>query len=446
MTETKKVVRISPDTSKNELFKLVYGLCEVSFKSKKPILFIGSPGIGKSEIIYQVSKKLAKKLGREFVAWHELTKAKKLEVLKNPKKYYVLVDIKGSMMTVEQLQIPVLKRIDEFGEEVEWSAPLWAYYFQNQDSAGTLFIDEINMTPDESASAILFEIILQRKLGMIALKSKHLLIIAAGNDPETNIAAREIPKPLLNRFIVVKADKYFGRKEDWITFAIQNNIDPRVIAFVQIFYPDGSILYKDSEESEMSQITTPRSLKFLSDCIKNLGDEKNPELQKYEKNIINILAEGLLSPEDAEKFKSFIDVFDVYAFFEDIWKKPELYDKYLKKASKFQKITFVHFIMQKAILNWKSLNKQSEMEKFITLLEKVCSEEDREIALSVWYVVKTVIENDILNDCLLCDLFISIYNSVLINRADLEDIKDELPTKDIQKLKKIILRIIGAVK
>ena len=70
-----------------KIVKLYQGMVE-SETGLAP-LFLGAPGIGKSECVRDAAKKLAKKLGKIYI---EYTDQNAEEILKDPDKYFLLVD------------------------------------------------------------------------------------------------------------------------------------------------------------------------------------------------------------------------------------------------------------------------------------------------------------------------------------------------------------------
>jgi len=62
-------------------------LIEEHYKKKIALFIWGRFGIGKSEKMKDIAKKIAKEKGKEFVEWNSLREDKKKEVFKNCSKY-----------------------------------------------------------------------------------------------------------------------------------------------------------------------------------------------------------------------------------------------------------------------------------------------------------------------------------------------------------------------
>ena len=69
------------------------------FYKKKLALFVwGSFGLGKSRVILDSAKEIAKERERTFCEWNKLDKKGKKEVFNSPEKYFLYIDIRGSEM------------------------------------------------------------------------------------------------------------------------------------------------------------------------------------------------------------------------------------------------------------------------------------------------------------------------------------------------------------
>jgi len=232
-----------------------YNILKKLESSKISVLIVGEDnidyGIGKSAIIYQYAKIRAEEEKREFVVWHELTEKEKHEILKNPERYYVLVDIKGSLIRPEKLELPILKRNGD--GEVVWEYPSFLKLFSNEKSAGLLFLDEIN-TVEEDLQTMFYELLYQRKIGELPIKGK-VFIVACGNLPSTSLIAKAITPQIINRCAFLRPSHLgLGTLESWIQWAKTNDIDERVIAFV--LWKKYIVNYA---ETDFEQSTTPRS-------------------------------------------------------------------------------------------------------------------------------------------------------------------------------------------
>jgi len=269
-------------------------LLRIYEKAGITVFLLGRYGIGKSSVVYEYARRRAEELGKKLVIWHQTTEEEKKRVLEHPEKYYILVDIKGSMISLDNLIIPI---IDKEMKTVDWIVPTWIKVFENEKASGVLFIDELNMTASK-LQALLFELLLQRKIANVYLRAKDLLIIGAGNPSDVNEIANVIPEPLRNRMAILNADELLLNVEGWIKWANENNIHPLIIDYV---------LYKKNiwsrAKGEWGQATTPRSLEMLSKTLYIINTEK--EFDKLE-----LLAKSLLEEHDALEFIAFVKMYN----------------------------------------------------------------------------------------------------------------------------------------
>ena len=294
---------------KVETLKKILHKC---FEKKKSIILIGDYGIGKSRIVYEFAKEKAKELNKELVIWHELNEHEKMRLINsNLDNYFILVDIKLQSIgdPSKIMGIPIIIN-GEHEQKIVWEPPLFIKVLCKENAYGILFLDEINMALP-SLQSLCFEIFLQRKIGEWKL-SDNVLVCGAGNSLDVNVAANPIPKPLLNRVLLIKDIEI--DVDEWINWAFKNDIDNRIIAFVKCFRE----LKKDSDE-ELEQSTRPRSYEILSDMIKN---EEDIEL-------IEAFAYALLEKSTASKFVAFVKNLQKFVN----------YKKYIENYDEFEKLS-----------------------------------------------------------------------------------------------------------
>ena len=243
----------------------------------------GTTGIGKSQTVEKVSRKEASRLKRKFVMWHKLSSIEKQEVIKNPKAYYVMIDKRLSQMDPTDLRgLPNMNGNDT----VEWRPPTWLKLLSHPDARGSLFLDEINLSPPSLQSSA-YQIINDHALDELSI-TKDVSIVAAGNTKKDKANTFEIPKPLQNRFghCVLKVPNV----DDWIDWAIDHDIDDRIIAFLK-FKP--SLLFKFDPDSAEHAFPTPRSWgEFCSKLIKDKPDKTKEQRAKIKRFVSSSVGSG----------------------------------------------------------------------------------------------------------------------------------------------------------
>ena len=113
------------------------------YKTKLALFVFGAFGIGKSFLVRDAAKEIAKERAREFVEWNKLTKEEKQEVYEYPEKYFTLIDIR--MSEQDSTDIKGLPDFRDGRETIDWKIPLWEKYLIKENSDGILFLDEFNL-------------------------------------------------------------------------------------------------------------------------------------------------------------------------------------------------------------------------------------------------------------------------------------------------------------
>ena len=223
----------------------------VAYATKTPLFVWGGVGIGKSETIRQVAK--------------EIAKIEKLELSENPneKGKFGFLDVRISQLEPSDLRgLPIQ---DLESGTTRWLFPNWLP--KNKDSKGILFFDELNLSPP-SIQAVVFQLILDRKIGDYTLPSGWV-IISAGNRIEDRCNVFDMSSALCNRFIHLELQT--PSINDWTNWATKNNIDSRIIAFLN-FKADS--LYKADDKIKQKSFPTPRSWTFCSRLIEGKKQDK----------------------------------------------------------------------------------------------------------------------------------------------------------------------------
>jgi hypothetical protein len=257
-----------------ELNSLIKGYYE-----KKLALFIyGAFGIGKSFCVRDTAQNLATERGREFIEWNKVDKETKQLVFEYPENYFVLIDERLS--EYDSSDIKGLPNFKDGKETIEWKIPFWAKFLTLNNSDGIVFFDEINLATPLVISSV-YKIIYDRIVNDSKIND-NWLIIGAGNREEDRAYTHSLPAPVRDRGGEVEL--VTPSVDDWSVWATQNQIDSRIIGFVN--FKPSSMSNVDFNNNQ--KFTTTRGLQRLSILI---GGNKLTE--KFENLCCSAIGEGI---------------------------------------------------------------------------------------------------------------------------------------------------------
>lgn len=248
--------------------KRFLNLVERQFKTgtMKPVLGIGKGGIGKTEGIYN----LTKKLGIGF---------KEIRLL-----LYSEVDLVG---------LPI---IDPKTGETNWARNSLFPVAERDGEKGILVLDEITSASINIRTAAYQLLDSKRSLGQYKLPDGWL-VVGLGNGEEDGGNFQGLEGNLINRCSVYRVTPDLGAWKEW---AAQNDVNPIVVAFLS-FAPD--MLHNYNPDISAEQFASPRSWKALSDELnynERIGKPFDPDDE-----LLSIIAAGCVGDAAANKFVAF---------------------------------------------------------------------------------------------------------------------------------------------
>ena len=205
---------------------------------KRPLFLWGPPGIGKSDIVRQITD--------SFTNSH-------------------LIDIRLSLW--EPTDIKGIPYFDSNSGTMVWGAPseLPTQEFAKQYDTIVLFLDEMNSAAP-SVQAAAYQLILNRRVGTYKLPD-NVVIVAAGNREADKGVTYRMPAPLANRFIHLELRVDF---DDWFSWAVDNKIHTDVVGYLTFAKKD---LYDFDPKSPSRSFATPRSWSFVSELLEDGIDD-----------------------------------------------------------------------------------------------------------------------------------------------------------------------------
>ena len=221
---------VTPNAAKNSI--------RHAMSKKRPIFLWGPPGIGKSDIVRQITD--------SFTNSH-------------------LIDIRLSLW--EPTDIKGIPYFDSNSGTMVWGAPseLPSEEFAAQYDNIVLFLDEMNSAAP-SVQAAAYQLILNRRVGTYKLPD-NVMIVAAGNREADKGVSYRMPSPLANRFIHLELSVSF---DDWFQWAVANNQHTDVVGYLTFAKKD---LHDFDPKSSSRSFATPRSWSFVSELLEDDLDE-----------------------------------------------------------------------------------------------------------------------------------------------------------------------------
>jgi MoxR-like ATPase len=364
-------------------YKSLYLYINLAYSTKDPLLIYGDPGLGKSTIVLNFATQTAKAKGKEFVDWFRSSNEKKKEMIENPSRYFVLVDVRTAQLEpVDFVGIPDITSSKEY---LETKQPKWIYYLSQPGADGILFLDELNQGSQQVLKA-LYELVLDRSAGGTKL-ADEVAIMAAGN-LGSEFGNDPIPIALTNRFTagVLVADP-----ESWIEYAEDAGVDKRIIAFVKT--EPGENFYRKPTNPD-DPFPTPRQLIKLSKTMSDLQklyskaikEGKAPEVPIYK--AIGDQAAAKCGVYWARKFLTFlkhIKAFDFKKIITDV--------KNLNKENKDKLHALVVYVVNLLKKSTSNMIKSGDVlnPNDVEILEgiaKITNNLNKEWALILWNQIK----------------------------------------------------------
>lgn len=192
------------------LSKNSFGEYEIESKNQRPLLLIGPPGIGKTQIMEQISKECQIGFVSYTITHHTRQSAVGLPFIQEKEfqgKTYSITEY-----TMSEIIASVYSKMEETGLK-----------------EGILFIDEINCVSETLAPTMLQ--FLQNKTFGNQKVPAGWIIVAAGNPSEYNKSVRDFDVVTMDRirYIHVETDYYV-----WKEYAISKHIHPMILSYLEL--------------------------------------------------------------------------------------------------------------------------------------------------------------------------------------------------------------------
>ncbi len=237
--DIKKAKKEIINTVKAYLMKDSSGEYKIPAIRQRPLLLIGPPGIGKTQVMEQVARELKTGLVAYTITHHTRQSAVGLPFIKeeefNGVKYSV------TEYTMSEIIASVYSKIRDSGLK-----------------EGILFIDEINCVSETLAPTMLQ--FLQCKTFGNRKIPEGWIIVAAGNPQEYNRSVHEFDMVTLDRVRKIEIEAEYSV---WSEYARENRINPAILSYLELRPAN---FYKAEADVDGLQFVTARGWEDLS-CL-----------------------------------------------------------------------------------------------------------------------------------------------------------------------------------
>ena len=257
--------------------------CAILHKGQKlmllpSVMLWGPPGIGKSQAIRQLAKRIEGETGKKVV----VTDVRLL--LFNP------IDLRGIPTANADKTLAV------------WLKPQIFHMDPDENVVNILFLDELSAAP-QSVQAAAYQITLDRVVGEHKLPD-NCIVIAAGNRTTDRSVAFKMPKALANRLMHIEVEGNFSA---WKAWAIQSGIHPKVVGFLS--FRQNYLMCFDAASEELA-FATPRSWELVSNILNYVSDDVDEVFP---------MISGIVGSGMAVELRTWARVYDELPVIEDIF-------------------------------------------------------------------------------------------------------------------------------
>lgn len=266
------------DTIAAYLAKDAYGAYEIPVIRQRPVLLLGPPGVGKTQIMEQISRECGIGLAAYTITHHTRQSAIGLPFIS--KKQYGGREYAVTEYTMSEIVASIYEKMEQTGLR-----------------EGILFLDEINCVSETLAPAML-QFLQCKSFGNHKIP-EGWIIIAAGNPPEYNKSVREFDVVTMDRVKKIQVEADFGV---WKEYAYQQGLHGAVISYLNTKKQN---FYQMETTVDGRNFATPRGWEDLSDFIQvyeKLGKTVDRE----------VVSQYIQFPKIAKDFANYLELYEKY--------------------------------------------------------------------------------------------------------------------------------------
>ncbi len=266
------------DTIQAYLSKNEYGEYTIPYIRQRPLMLIGAPGIGKTQIMEQISQECRIGLVSYTITHHTRQSAIGLPYIN--KKMYDGREYSITEYTMSEIVAAVYDKIEQTGL-----------------AEGILFIDEINCV-SETLAPMMLQFLQCKSFGNHKIP-EGWIITAAGNPAEYNKSVREFDVVTLDRIRMITVEPDLLA---WKEYAEVVGIHPAVRSYVQI-KPANFCRIETTVDGKL--FATPRGWEDLSELITVYESLERPMTR-------DVVMEYIQYPKIARDFANYLDLYVKY--------------------------------------------------------------------------------------------------------------------------------------
>lgn len=236
------------------LKKDAYGEYMIPPLRQRPILLMGPPGIGKTQVMEQVARECGISLVSYTITHHTRQSAVGLPFIE--KKMYGGREYSVTEYTMSEIIASVYEKMEKTGIR-----------------EGILFIDEINCV-SETLAPMMLQFLQCKTFGNQRLP-EGWLIVAAGNPPEYNKSVRDFDVVTLDRIKKIDVEENY---EVWKEYAYHAEIHPAILSYLELKKEN---FYRIETTVDGKAFATARGWEDLSQLLKAyeaLGERADQEV------------------------------------------------------------------------------------------------------------------------------------------------------------------------
>lgn len=299
---------------------------------QRPILLMGPPGIGKTQIMEQIARECKIGLVSYTITHHTRQSAVGLPFIKEE-------EFEGNTYSVTEYTMS------------EIIASVYRKMRESSLKEGILFLDEINCVSETLAPTML-QFLQCKRFGNQAVP-EGWIIVAAGNPPEYNKSVRDFDVVTLDRVRRMDITADFGV---WKEYAREKHLHPAILSYLEL---RPNHFYKVEADVDGIQFVTARGWEDLSNLMETYEALGIPVGEE-------VIHEFLRHEDVAEDVAAY---FDLYRKYQDDYGiteilkgnvKPQAYAR-IYEAAFDERLSVVNLLLDGLQQYWNVYEKQKQM-------------------------------------------------------------------------------------